>query len=173
MLRDRRLLAPLALAALVVLFPIAGLTFAWPGRAATRSRPPRPTPPQRRLRLMTYNVGEGTSNGMDLFRMMAEVSPDVVAIQECGAVSRVAQRQPGERYSIIGHGELCLLSRYPIEKKAALDPAAIRDLGGTGSVVRYTVHHPRATSRSSTFTSPPCARASTPSSPAASPASPR
>lgn len=145
-LRDRRLLAPLALAALVMLFPIAGLTFAWPGRAATplapASRVSPEAPPQRRLRLMTYNVGEGTSNGMDLFRMMAEVSPDVVAIQECGAVSRVAQRQPGERYSIIGHGELCLLSRYPIEKKAALDPAAIRDLGGTGSVVRYTVHHP-------------------------------
>jgi vancomycin resistance protein VanJ len=142
-LRARRLLAPLALAALVVLFPIVGLNIAAlhsaPAPASLAS--PEAAPP-RRLRLMTYNVGEGTSNGVDLFRMMAEVSPDVVAIQECGAIARVAQRQPGERYSIIGHGELCLLSRSPIEKTAVLDPEAIRDLGGTGSVVRYTVHLP-------------------------------
>lgn len=140
-LRDRRLLAPLALAALVVAFPIVGLTLALPRRAVAAPSSPEAAPP-RRLRLMTYNVGEGTSNGADLFRMMAEVSPDVVAIQECGAVTRVAHRQPGERYSIIGHGELCLLSRFPIEKKEVQDPEAIRALGGTGSVVRYTVHLP-------------------------------
>ena len=140
-LRDRRLLAALAAAALVVAFPIVGLTVALTRRAAVAPSSPEAAPP-RRLRLMTYNVGEGTSNGADLFRMMAEVSPDVVAIQECGAVTRVAQRQPGERYSIIGHGELCLLSRFPIEKKEAMDPEVIRALGGTGSLVRYVVHLP-------------------------------
>lgn len=140
-LRDRRLLAPLAAAAVVVAFPIMGLTAALSRRAVAAPSSPE-APPPRRLRLMTYNVGEGVSNGADLFRMMAEVSPDVVAIQECGAVTRVAHRQPGERYSIIGHGELCLLSRFPIEKKEAMDPQAIRALGGTGSLVRYVVHLP-------------------------------
>lgn len=140
-LRDRRLLAPLALTAVVVAFPIVGLTVSLSRRAVAAPGLPDSAPP-RRLRLMTYNVGEGTSNGADLFRMMAEVSPDVVAIQECGAVTRVAHRQPGERYSIIGHGDLCLLSRYPIEKNEAMEPEAIRVLGGTGSVVRYTVHLP-------------------------------
>jgi endonuclease/exonuclease/phosphatase (EEP) superfamily protein YafD len=140
-LRDRRLLAPLAVAALVVAIPIMGFTVALPRHAAAAPSSPDAAPP-RRLRLMTYNVGEGTSNGTDLFRMVAEVSPDVVAIQECSAVTRVAHRQPGERYSIIAHGNLCLLSRSPIEKKEVQDPEAVSALGGTGSFVRYTVHLP-------------------------------
>lgn len=140
-LRDRRLLAPLAIAAIVLLFPILGLHVALPHGSAPAPAEPTTTPP-RRLRLMTYNVGEDTSNGADLFRIMAEVSPDIVAIQECNAIGRVATRQPGEKYNINAHGDVCLLSRSPIERTAVEDPEAIRAIGGTGSIVRYTVHLP-------------------------------
>ncbi|MFS8068027.1 MAG: hypothetical protein ACMG6S_16860, partial [Byssovorax sp.] len=51
-LRDRRLLAPLAVAALVVVFPIVGLTVAAPRRAAAPSSPSSSeAAPPRRLRL--------------------------------------------------------------------------------------------------------------------------
>lgn len=140
LVHDRRLLAPLALIAVVVVVPILGLTITAPRRAAAPAAPPEA--PRRHLRLMTYNVGEGASSGDDIFRILTEVAPDVLAIQECGAVARVSHRQPGERYNIIGAGELCLLSRSPIEKIKILDPEAVRGVGGTGTIVRYVVHLP-------------------------------
>lgn len=140
-LRDRRLLAPLAIAGLVLVFPILGFTVTVPGKAASSPGSPAGAP-SRHLRLMTYNVGDDTSDGADLFRIMAEVSPDVLALQECNAIGRVAARQPGERYNISAHGDLCLLSRFPIERTAMQDPDSIRAIGGTGTIIRYTVHLP-------------------------------
>jgi endonuclease/exonuclease/phosphatase (EEP) superfamily protein YafD len=140
-LRDRRLLAPLGLAALVIVFPILGLIVHVSRPAPTASAEPTATPP-RRVRVMTYNVGEDTSNGADLYRIMAEVSPDILAIQECGAIGRVAARQPGERYNINAWGDGCLLSRSPIDRTEIQDPASIKAIGGTGTLIRYTVHLP-------------------------------
>jgi vancomycin resistance protein VanJ len=139
--RDRRLLAPLAVAAIVLVFPILGFNLALSRSTASAPADPTATPP-RRVRLMTYNVGEDTSNGADLFRIMAEVSPDILAIQECNAIGRVAARQPGEKYNISASGDACLLSRSKIERTAVEDPEAIRAVGGTGTMVRYTVHLP-------------------------------
>lgn len=139
--RARLLLVPLALAALVFAVPILGFTVALPGRLAN-APPTSDDAPQRRLRVMTYNVGEDTLDGADLFRVIGEVEPDVVAIQECRTVARVGQRRPGVTYFLIAGNDLCLASRFPIERLAAPAPEVIRGIGGTGSFVRYVVHHP-------------------------------
>lgn len=139
--RDRRLLAPLGVAALVLLFPILGYRVALPRGAASPAVAPG-APPPRHVRVMTYNVGEDTSEGADLYRIIAEVSPDILAIQECAAIGRSATRQAGERYNVMAHGDACLLSRSKIERTEVADPEAIRAIGGTGTMIRYTVHLP-------------------------------
>jgi endonuclease/exonuclease/phosphatase (EEP) superfamily protein YafD len=140
-MRSRRLLAPLSLAALVVVFPILGLNVAALHRAASAPAEPTSTPP-RHVRLMTYNVGDDSSSGADLFRLLDQISPDIVAIQECSAIGRVSARQPGLKYIISAWGDGCLMSRSPIERTEIKDPEAIKAIGGTGTMIRYTVHLP-------------------------------
>ncbi|MEP7122349.1 MAG: endonuclease/exonuclease/phosphatase family protein [Byssovorax sp.] len=140
--RDRRLLAPLGVGAIVLVIPVLGFNL-----AVLHPLPERPpadptsTPP-RHVRLMTYNVGEGTSDGGNLFRLIDEIAPDILAIQECGAIGRSPLGQPGRKFNINAHGDGCLMSRSPIDRTEVMDPEAIQAIGGTGTMIRYTVHLP-------------------------------
>lgn len=139
--RDRRLLAPLGVAALVLLFPILGYRVALPRGAASPAVAPG-APPPRHVRVMTYNVGEDTSDGADLFRLLDQIAPDILAIQECSAIGRSTRPQPGLKYNIVAHGDACLMSRSRIERTEVQDPASIQAIGGTGTMIRYIVHLP-------------------------------
>ena len=139
--RDRRLLAPLAIAAIVIVFPILGFNVAALHRTPIAPAEPTSTPP-RHVRLMTYNVGDDNSSGADLFHLLEQISPDILAIQECSAIGRSSARQPGLTYSINSWGDGCLMSRSPIERTEIEDPEAIKAIGGTGTMIRYTVHLP-------------------------------
>ena len=141
-LRERRLLAPLALATIVVVFPILGFNLAALHANAARVSAEPTSTPARHLRLMTYNVGEDASDGADLFRLIDQIAPDILAIQECSAIGRSTKAQPGLRYNIAAYGDGCLMSRSRIERTEVQDPASIRAIGGTGTMIRYIVHLP-------------------------------
>lgn len=143
--RRRRLLLPLAAAALVVLGPVMGGQTGW--------RRLLPTPDGMPFRVVTYNVG-GADDGartvaFHLRRLLADWQPDAVAFQECGYLL-VAQIRRLEGWSHAVRGELCLLSRHPIRDVAARDAGALRGawrealgIDGGGQVVRYTLATPR------------------------------
>ena len=139
-LRHRRLLVPLAIAAVGIVFPILDYRLALPGRAAAAPSDPTATPP-RHIRLMTYNVGGDPNRAAGLDRILAEVAPDILAIQECTGTDIVAAIPRGELY-IVADGGVCLLSRSRIDRAGFQDPASITATGGTGAMVRYTVHLP-------------------------------
>lgn len=138
--RDRRLLVPLAVAAAVIALPILDYRVAFPGRATAAPTEPTATPP-RHVRVMTYNIGGDPNKAAGLDRILAEVAPDIVAIQECTGTDLVAAIPRGERY-LVADGDVCLVSRSKIDRAGVQDPDSIAATGGTGAMVRYTVHLP-------------------------------
>jgi endonuclease/exonuclease/phosphatase (EEP) superfamily protein YafD len=143
------LLAPLALAALVVAGPVMGFRTGW------RRWLPRPAggdarPGEARLRVVTFNVDGGEFMTTELRRLLAAWAPDVVALQECGEALSAATRDVPGWY---GHSEngLCLLSRFPITEAQAMGRAALErvkqddaaGIGGAGYVVSYAIETPR------------------------------
>jgi vancomycin resistance protein VanJ len=138
--RDRRLLIALGMAAAVVIVPVMGLEPRLP-RGSTR---PAAAEGERRLRLMTYNVGDSSPDPRPLVDVFRQINPDLFAIQECyGAGYAEALHQLGNGgYRIHAHGDECVVSRYPIEKIEFEDRADIERLHGTGGIMRYAVQAP-------------------------------
>lgn len=126
-----RLLVSLLLAAGVVLAPIMGFRAGW--RSWLGGEDPD-------LRVVTFNAqGEG---GTALPFLLAEWSPDLVAFQECGhEVADVLPSIPGRFHHV--QGGLCLLSRFPIRGTERLEEWDTGTLGGSGTLIRYTLETPR------------------------------
>lgn len=140
LLWDRRLLAPLALAALVATVPVAGFRF-----GLLRLFP---HPSGTKFRVVTFNAEGGDLFAPTLANVLDEWRPDMVAFQECGEELRaaVAQAKGWYHHSV---RELCLLSRYPISDSAVMDRRALESIkqssagiGGSGDVVRYALDTP-------------------------------
>ena len=139
--RRRRLLVPLAAAAVVVLGPVMGGQTGW--------RRLLPTPDGMPFRIVTYNVGSAENGAADvayrLHRLLIDWQPDVVAFQECGYyLGHQIRRLEGWDSHV--HGELCLLTRHPIVDVTDMDRAALRDVwrrelrqDGGGEAIRYTL----------------------------------
>ncbi|MDQ3557025.1 MAG: endonuclease/exonuclease/phosphatase family protein, partial [Gemmatimonadota bacterium] len=138
-LLDRRSLAPLGLAGIVVLFPVLGLCAAGlPGAAGKRSPDD--------LRVVTLNAAGRPEVAAKLAPLLAEWRPDIVAVQECGPLlDGGASALPG--WHAHAEGGLCLLSRYPIRAAVPMNRDAFaevreRGLGGSGGAVRYLLEAP-------------------------------
>jgi len=143
--RQRPLLLALAAAALVVLGPVMGGATGW-GRL-------RPPPAGTPFRVVTYNVGSAVNGATDvavrLEDLVTEWRADVVAFQECGYyLGEAVLRLEGWNGDV--RGELCLLSRHPIEDSAELDRETLNEVwrsqlrqDGGGEAVRYRLATPR------------------------------
>ena len=128
--RQREALVPLAVAAILVLFPILDLRIpVWRlGRLGGRPRD---------LRVMTYNVGAGVNLGGSFTSMVVESGADIVAIQEREGAFRLSAM------SVHCRAGMCLGSRFPIRRSDARDPADFLAIGGSGVMVRHEIETPR------------------------------
>jgi endonuclease/exonuclease/phosphatase family metal-dependent hydrolase len=130
--RERRLLVPLAIAAGILIFPILDLRV--PVRRLSRDGATRPT-----VRAMTYNIGGGYIDPDRLAAYVAELRPDVVALQE--------HEGPIHIKGLNGtcDAELCLSSRFPIARKDKRDRSDLLAQHGSGSMIRYELTAPSFT----------------------------
>jgi len=135
----RRALVPLAMAALVVLFPLMGARTGW--------RLLRSAPPGTQVRIVSFNVDGGALLVGHMQRLFDEMAPDVLALQECRdeLASSLVELKGWQHHAV---GGLCLLSRYPIRRASVMDRSALQALkevggiGGSGAVVRYSIDTP-------------------------------
>jgi len=132
--RERRYLAPLGLAALILLGPILDLRVPW--RRIGRSSGARD------LRVMTYNIGGGDVDTVAMGRMIMDEHVDLVTFQE---------RSPGGaglgplRLNSACTGTLCISARFPIATKDARDRSDLAALHGSGGIIRYELPWPHGT----------------------------
>src|SRR4051812_26683252 len=103
----RNALVALAGGAGIILFPVMGVCVP---RTAGDSDIPGPT-----LRVMTCNVHRSALDVSAFARVVAEVRPDVIAVQEWTSAHGTAFLGEGQWFTQ-RDGELCLFSRFPIRK---------------------------------------------------------
>lgn len=132
----RRLLFPLGLATLVLLFVVN--SFEVPSLdVLTRDDESRD------LRVMTYNVGGGRPTPANLASLLEEIAPDVALFQECNALMTAARSSLEQRgWHVEVQWSSCVASRYPIRKVDARDPSDVWKMGGSGAIVRYEIEVP-------------------------------
>jgi vancomycin resistance protein VanJ len=136
----RFLLVPLFVAAVILLFPVMGLSIGWRSwlRANEAGAP---------LRVVTLNTGASDALALELPFLLERWRADIVALQECGeALRNAVQRVAGWH----GHVEeqLCLVSRYPTRDAKAIAWDALRGardagVGGSSQAVQYVIETPR------------------------------
>jgi vancomycin resistance protein VanJ len=132
LLRRRKLLWPLAPAALLLL---AVNGFELPSLSSLLSdREPAD------LRVMTYNIGGGKPDPADIVALLDKIAPDVALFQECESpigAARPALEQKGWHVDVTWGS--CIASRYPIIKVDIRDPKDIWEMGGSGVIARYEI----------------------------------
>lgn len=107
-----RMLWPLAGGVCFLSFGVLGMCAPW--SALLDSEPNRPT-----LRVLTYNVGSGRSDLSGLDRLIDEVRPDVVALQECS--EELAPKFLADpAWRVLRKRRLWLASRHPIEEEESV-----------------------------------------------------
>jgi endonuclease/exonuclease/phosphatase family metal-dependent hydrolase len=103
LLRDRRSLIPLITGGLVVAVPLMGFTISLPSNDAGESKS---------VRILTCNTDGGLTN-LRLEALVKDLAADIVTLQECPM--EVPVELP-ERWYMVRHGELVILSRFPLEE---------------------------------------------------------
>ena len=114
----RRLLWPLAAAAIVAVGPIMGLCLPWARLAA----PQGPT-----LRVLTCNLKGRCHDNAVLNDLIRTAAPDIVALQGCWAEARVAWP---EGWHVCQEGEMLVASRYPLSEIPRLPQVSPGENGG-------------------------------------------
>jgi endonuclease/exonuclease/phosphatase family metal-dependent hydrolase len=104
----RRLLIPLAVGTVIVVWPIMGLCLPW----ARITGMPTPT-----LRLLTCNLKGRCDDNAVLNDLIFDAAPDVVTLQGCNGNPRI--RWP-EGWHFVQKGELLVASRYPVREVTLL-----------------------------------------------------
>jgi vancomycin resistance protein VanJ len=87
------------------------------------------------VRVVTFNIGGDLPAPLQLVELVAQWEPDVVAIQDCGEVSRDQLRKIPNYFSDLG--STCLLSRFPIVRMDSLRRDRFMAAGGAAWVKRY------------------------------------
>ena len=119
-----------ALAALVLLFPVMGLVIPTPHL-------PRPGAADRpHMRVLSYNINSGGGGAPALLEQIDRFAPDVIVLEEIGAVEDlIAALKP--QYPTIGWaGQFLTASRYPLV--ARVDPEHVA-FGGRARSPRFIV----------------------------------
>ncbi|MEX2111918.1 MAG: endonuclease/exonuclease/phosphatase family protein [Pirellulales bacterium] len=125
----RRMLWVLAIAAVVLVFPLMGFEAHWPAPADAPAS----------FRLLTYNVDRRAADIAGLARMIGETKPDLVVLQEG---DWTADYQWPKSWHAIVQDEFIVASPWPLVKQQFLPhPAAL----STKVVVRFQVQTPNRT----------------------------
>ena len=103
----RRLLWPLSLATLLLVFPVLGLNLPWRSLLSSADGPT--------LRVMTCNTNGGHLDAGALTILISDTHPDVVMLQEFNTEARVAWPAG---WNVRRAGQLLVASRYPIDSVA-------------------------------------------------------
>jgi endonuclease/exonuclease/phosphatase (EEP) superfamily protein YafD len=127
--RDRTLLAPLAVAALIVLGPVMGQQTSWRSWFVS-------TDAERHIRIATLNAKGAGSLATSVTEMLLDWDVHMLAVQECGP-GITAAFQFLEEWHADATGTLCLISRYPITEVAQMEREAFKAAGGEAMVVSY------------------------------------
>lgn len=124
-----RRLIPLAVAAMLFVFPFLGFRAQIPGSRDSEA-----------LRVVTLNVAHGDTN-QPLPALVKKWDADVVALQECtGPLTPQIGQVAG--YESHKAGGLCLLSRLPILSAEIMSRRSFDAVGASGWVVRYGLRTP-------------------------------
>jgi len=131
LLRDRPLLVPLVLAALIVLGPVVGLHTGW------RRLLVRPDP-DRDIRVMSFNTEGGRGLAWTPTGVLDALDVDIAALQECGGdlAERIARL---DGWYTDARGGACLMSRFPILAVSQMRRDDLLAAGGSGLVVTYRI----------------------------------
>jgi len=121
----RRLLVPLAAAAIVIVFPMMGFQV-----HLSASAPARPA-----LKVLTCNVEEKVFRPSSLAAVIAEEEPDVVALQEVREGTRFIWPPA---WHVVERDEFILASRWPIAERQRVARPGRPDF----AAIRYTVQSP-------------------------------
>lgn len=137
LIADRRILPWLALAAVVVAWPVMGLSITLTKPAAGAARD---------LRLLTYNIGSEygapAPELADVWRLVRIAQPDVVTLQECTiSADELVVMFPG--YHANGNASTCFLSRFPIVAVDARDRQDVQAMRGSGIIDRFEIATPK------------------------------
>lgn len=132
-IKSRRLLLAQALALVVVVFPLLGLTVPTPG-FANREAP--------RIRVLTYNINSGRGGVANLADEVDRYSPDVVLMQEIGETTELVQTLKTRYATVDFWGQFLMATRYPVVSE--LDPEKLPFEGRQRSphYVKYTMDTP-------------------------------
>lgn len=101
----RRLLSPLLTAAGVLLFGVMGLCVPWTTLGARSEK--------HAIRVLSSNVQGGSVDQDAFLSLIAQVGPDVVALQECSAD---ASANWPKGWSVVQRGHLLIASRHSIDE---------------------------------------------------------
>jgi vancomycin resistance protein VanJ len=128
--RRRRLLAPLTISAIVVVWPIAGLCLSW-GRFSAPAGPV--------VRVLTCNVKGQSADNEVLDALIDAAKPDIVALQGCWGEVRV--RWPAG-WHVERDEEFVIASRYPLVHDGTNHPWNRPEPSSHLDVLHYTVQTP-------------------------------
>jgi vancomycin resistance protein VanJ len=127
--RDRALLAPLAVAGAIIVGPVMGFQTGWRALLTTPDA-------DRDITVASFNLrgGESLTAGPD--RLMADWGADVAGLQECEHPYREAVREL-EGWHTWSSGSQCLVSRFPVLETRVMDAEVVQRAGGSGLVVSH------------------------------------
>jgi len=137
--RQRLLLLPLLIAAVLLVWPIMGWIPGLGHSGATESAD---------LRVLTYNIGTDDASAhpsvsmSNLTWLVSATRADVAAFQECN-FSDEQLRTAFPEYEVSSTADTCLISRFVVAKTAIRDRADIRALHGSGIIDRFEIIGPR------------------------------
>lgn len=133
--RDRPLLLPLSLAALVTLGPVMDVRTGWRGLFVQPD-------PARDVTVATLNAGGGELT-RSLGALMTDWGADIALLQECGGPLREDVRRlgriDGEFEGDVRAASLCVVSRYPIVDVTEMEREELRLAGGSGLVATFSI----------------------------------
>jgi endonuclease/exonuclease/phosphatase (EEP) superfamily protein YafD len=122
---DRRGLIPLALAALLGLFPLMGFCIGF-GRYVQTEAASLP------VKVMAFNTHHIRLHDLAVYRFIADQQPDIVALEELPS-NYDRKVFPAPTWRLIFFEDLCLASKYPILSSELI-------LGGAAARFRLAVH---------------------------------
>lgn len=130
--QDRALLAPLALAALLIPGPLLGWQTGW------RELLVRPDP-ERDLTVVTFNAEGGGRLRSHPVIFLHDWRADIAVFQECGGALREQLGELTTTWHIHASSGLCLASRHPLLEVLEMDREALAFADGAGWVFTYRI----------------------------------
>jgi vancomycin resistance protein VanJ len=129
---DRALLAPLALAVLLIPGPLLGWRMGWRALFVGPD-------PSRDLTVATLNAESGRGLHTHPVVFLQDWRADIAVFQECGDALRAQLEELTASWHIHASSGLCIASRYPVTEVREMDREALAFADGAGWVFTYGI----------------------------------